>query len=69
MSKYWKATIHVLVEADSEGEACDAVAEGMQMSAYCWVDWEYDKCQPPVPFLYKGDTYAEGDFLRQTEDE
>ena len=64
MSKYWKATIHVLVEADSEGEACDAMSEGMR-----WlVDWGYNECKPPVKFPCQGD-YKEGDFINAVKED
>ena len=64
MSKYWKATIHVLVEADSEGEACDAMSEGMR-----WlVDWGYNECKPPVKFPCQGD-YEEGDLINAVKED
>ena len=47
---FFKATIEVLVSADSEAEACDAIAGGLRplLKAYAdeptwtnWIDWRY----------------------------
>lgn len=57
---YYKATVEILLEVDSEGEACDAVAEAMRpllreftpadQPSSCWIDWRYAEGHPiPVP--------------------
>jgi hypothetical protein len=46
--QYYKATIEVLIEADSEADACDAINEGLRplLREFCedetpWIDWRY----------------------------
>lgn len=49
---YYIATIQVLVAADSEGEACDAMAEAIRpiLRDFCpessWIDWRYAAYDP-----------------------
>jgi hypothetical protein len=70
--KVFIATVHVLVFADSEGEACDALTESLTnnlMEAGAIVDWQYiDKNGVSVPPAFAGhfnNTDPEGEIFNQ----
>lgn len=51
----YKATVEVFVAVNSEGEACDAIAEALRPllrefagPESCWIDWRYAGNEPPV---------------------
>lgn len=67
---YYKATIEVLVEVNSEAEACDAIAEAIrpilkmfsppEAAPSAWVDWRYANGHAiPEPHNGEGFEYAE----------
>lgn len=80
MAKYL-ATVKLLIEAESEAEACDAVAEALRPA---FVDWAWLSAGCPASHLTQGELsntyftspvevqveepYEEGDFLRLTGD-
>lgn len=62
---YYKVTIEVLVEVDSETEACDAISETMRPllrefagSDSCIIDWRHLNCDSPIPHDGSGFEYA-----------
>lgn len=69
MTKYYKATIELLIEADDEAEACDAISEGLrgmlkEFSAEpdqtAFVDWKYiNTAGMPEPHDGSGFEYAQ----------
>jgi hypothetical protein len=62
MPKYFKATIEVLVAADTASEACDALAEGFRpmlrefAPESSWIDWRYSD-NAGFPCEYDGDGF------------
>lgn len=57
----FKATIDVLIEADSEPEACDAISEALRpmLRVFCetptaWIDWQYAAVPDSHPTPHDG---------------
>lgn len=63
---YYKAQIEVLVDAENEAEACDAISEGLRPmlrefspTPTNWIDWRYsDSASYPVSHDGTGFEYA-----------
>jgi hypothetical protein len=60
---FYKAVIEVLVEADTHGEACDAIAEALRpicrkhASASSFIDWQYHEGSNPVEDPTNGEDF------------
>lgn len=58
MTKLYSATVYVLVCADNEDEACDAIAENLRGEFYDWgykrteYGYEHPKCVGVAPAEY-----------------
>lgn len=68
---YFIATLHALVEADSEAAACDTIAESLRELCYdgTMIDWGYAKMKQPASDTVCGpvetalpEGYEEGDL-------
>ena len=72
---YFKATIELLVEADDDTEAADAISEGMRPMLKTfeplssWIDWRYSDCSI-MPFQHSGEgfEYASDDIHNKRRD-
>lgn len=68
MTRYFKATIDVLIEADNEAEASDAISEALRPMlkefepSSSWIDWRYadSTLAHPLPDSGEGFEYAAG---------
>jgi hypothetical protein len=66
MSKTFIATVHVLVEAESEAQACDIIHAVMDDGEFhdAFTDWGY-KAGPTEIEFPEGHEYQEGDFMNR----